>query len=98
MFFSINLQKSWLSDDQPYVITEMATQLVLAAECAGPHTQRWLEKGLFHGSNPGYTVQFTEDEFKTLQDALQRASAAIRANVCISNFTLPLFCNLKTPM
>jgi hypothetical protein len=92
------MQGYWLSDDQPYVITEMATQLVLAAECAGPHTQRWLKKGLSYGSEPGYIVQFTEDEFKTLQDALQRASTAIRANVCISNFTLPLFCNLEMPM
>jgi hypothetical protein len=99
MFFYIiiDLQEyPRLLNNQRYVLTEWANQLVLAAECPGPHTQCWLEKGLYYGSSMMSTVQFTENELKTLQHALQRASTAIRANVCPLNFTLLLFCNLKT--
>jgi hypothetical protein len=69
-------------DDQPYVLTECVNQLVLMVECAGPHTQCWLEKGLYYGIFMPSTIQFTEDKHKTLQHELQRASTAIRANVC----------------
>jgi hypothetical protein len=100
LFYTIiHLQRFPLLNDAPYVLTEWANQLVLAAECPGPHTQCWLEKGLHYGSPMMLsTVQITEDELKTLQHALQCASTTIRANVCPLNFTLPLFCNLKTPM
>jgi hypothetical protein len=47
-------------NNPPYVLTEWANQLVLAAECPGPHTQRWLEKGLHYGTPWRSTVQFTE--------------------------------------
>jgi hypothetical protein len=80
--------------DSCYMLTECANQLVPAAECPGPHTQRWLEKGLDYGPPWWSTVQFTEHTHKILQHDLQRASTAIRANVCLLNFTLPLFCNL----
>jgi hypothetical protein len=99
LFYTIiHLQRFPLLNDAPYVLTEWANQLVLAAECPSPHTQRWLEKGLYYASSTLNTVQFTEDKLKTLQHALQCASTAIRANVCLLNFTLLLFCDLKTPM
>jgi hypothetical protein len=100
MFFYtvIHLQRYQLLNNQLYVLTEWANQLVLAAECPGPHTQHWLEKALPYVFPMLSTVQFTEDELKTLQHALQCASTTIRANVCPLNFALPLFCNLKPPM
>jgi hypothetical protein len=99
MFFYtvIDLQRYPLLN-LPYVLTEWANQLVLAAECRGSHTEHWLEKGLYYDASRRNTIQFTEDGLKTLQHAMQRASTAIRANVCLLNFTLLLFCDLKTPM
>jgi hypothetical protein len=99
-FYTVtDLREHQLLNDQPYVLTEWANQLALAVECPGPHTQRWLEKGLYYvPSAQASTVQFAEHTHKILQHDLQRASTAIRANVCPLNFTLPLFCNLKTPM
>jgi hypothetical protein len=94
----IGLQTYGLLANQPYVLMEWANQLVLAVECAGLHTQRWLEKGLHYNRPMESIVQLTEHTHKTLQHALQRASTTIQANVCPLNFTLPLFCNLKTPM
>jgi hypothetical protein len=99
-FYTIaNIWGHWLLNNQPYVLTEWANQLVLAAECPGSHTQCWLETGMYC-AHPvqGRTVQFTEHTHEVLQHDLQRASTAIRANVCLLNFTLLLFCNLKTPM
>jgi hypothetical protein len=98
-FYTItNLREYPQSNNQPYVLTECANQLVLVAECPGPYTQRWLEKRLHYVGPSGSVVQLTEHTHETLQCALQRASTAIRANVCLLNFTVPLFCNLKTPM
>jgi hypothetical protein len=96
-FFTITSLRGYRPlNNQPYVLTEWANQLVPAAECPDPPTQCWLEKELSYIIPRDSTVQVTEDELKTLQLALQRASTAIRANVCPLNFTLPLFCNLKT--
>jgi hypothetical protein len=93
-----DLQEYPQSNNQTYVLMEWANQLVLAAECPGPNTQRWLEKGLHYLWPSRSVVQLTEHTHETLQRALQRASTAIRANVCLLNFTVPLFFNLKTPM
>jgi hypothetical protein len=66
MFFYtiVDLREYRLLNNQPYVLTEWANQLVLAAKCPGPHTQRWLENGLCYGTPRRSTVQFTERTHK----------------------------------
>jgi hypothetical protein len=75
------------------LLTKCAEQLVLAVECANPHTRRWLETGLHFGQplRRWKAYFFTEHTHKALQHDLQRASPTILAKVCILNFTLPLF-------
>jgi hypothetical protein len=69
--------------DSCYILTECANQLVLAAECADPHTRRWLETGLScdqpHQLN--ITQLFTEHTCEALQHGLQCTSNAIQAHV-----------------
>jgi hypothetical protein len=95
LFFAFSIQsKNQLLNGDSYMLTECANQLVLAAECAEPHTRRWLDKQLppYMVAPPSSTSQFTEQTYEALQHDLQRASTAIRANVFL-NFTLLLFVN-----
>ncbi|KAJ2916664.1 hypothetical protein MD484_g3739, partial [Candolleomyces efflorescens] len=80
MFFYTMVRSSRLNlpIDEPFV-AEWANQLVLAVECASPDTKRWLEQPL-HYETYLASVPFTEHMYETLKQALERASAAIRAN------------------
>jgi hypothetical protein len=83
-----------------HMLTECANQLVLAVECADPHTRCWLDNKLsftFRHVIGKYTSQFTENTYKALQHDLQRVSTAIRANVYFE-FYSSVVCELKTPL
>jgi hypothetical protein len=95
-FFQTELQVvNW---DSCYMLTECANELVLAAECAEPHTRRWLETqlSLTFPQLVG-TSQFTEQTYVALQHDMHCASTAVRVNVFFE-FHSSVVCELKTPL
>ena len=70
-----------------FLLTECARQFALAAD-SPDRIRKWLEVELFHGQMDNLfsgtvQVQFAEQTHETVRHHLQRASAVIRANVCV---------------
>ncbi|RXW11614.1 hypothetical protein EST38_g14241 [Candolleomyces aberdarensis] len=82
------------------LLTNCTNQLALAAEFPDSWIRPWLEQGLYYANfgDSLHRVSFTEDTYETIQYDLQRASTAIHANVCFSNFIPYYFMQLKAPM
>ncbi|RXW22409.1 hypothetical protein EST38_g3446 [Candolleomyces aberdarensis] len=83
IFYNLHLRTPRILVDNLHLLTECAKQLALAIECPDRHMRLWLETGMGYmtwDEDDSYTVQFTEDTYKTLQRDLQRASTVNHAN------------------
>ncbi|RXW11485.1 hypothetical protein EST38_g14370 [Candolleomyces aberdarensis] len=83
IFYNLHLRTPRILVDNLHLLTECAKQLALAIECPDRHMRLWLETGMGYmtwDEDDSFTVQFTEDTYKTLQRDLQRASTVIHAN------------------
>ncbi|KAJ2923750.1 hypothetical protein H1R20_g13346, partial [Candolleomyces eurysporus] len=81
LFDTLFLTESWPLNDASYLLTECTKQFTLAVECPDHLIQLWLEESLrYDADSDPRTVEFTEYTCEALEQDVQRASTAIRAN------------------